>query len=77
MSEHVLEIIRTVSKGRRREGNEERMATAADYQLLIEGKWVDGGAGSYRVMNPATSQVVAEAPEATEADARWAAAAAK
>jgi acyl-CoA reductase-like NAD-dependent aldehyde dehydrogenase len=47
------------------------------YQLLIGGDWVDGGAGSYGVVNPATEAIVDEAPEASASDARSAAAAAR
>jgi acyl-CoA reductase-like NAD-dependent aldehyde dehydrogenase len=47
------------------------------YQLLIGGEWVDGSAGGYEVVNPATEDVVGEAPEASAADAEAAAAAAK
>ena len=46
------------------------------YQLLIGGSWVDGAAGTYPVVNPATEEVVGHAPEATAAQAEDAAAAA-
>lgn len=48
-----------------------------EYQLLIDGQWRAGGAGSYTVMNPATEERVNDAPEASVADARDAAAAAR
>lgn len=48
----------------------------SDYRLLIGGEWVEAGAGVYGVVNPATEQVVAEAPNASVADARAACAAA-
>jgi acyl-CoA reductase-like NAD-dependent aldehyde dehydrogenase len=51
--------------------------TPGAYRQLIGGEWVDGGAGSYGVVNPATEQLVDEAPEASAADARDAAAAAR
>jgi phenylacetaldehyde dehydrogenase len=46
-------------------------------QLLIGGKWVEAGDGTYDIVNPATEQVVAQAPNASADDARAAAAAAK
>jgi len=51
--------------------------TTSPYRLLIGGDWVEGGAGSYGVVNPATEDVVDEAPEASANDARAAAAAAR
>ena len=51
--------------------------TTSPYRLLIGGDWVEGGAGSYGVVNPATEDVVDEAPEASATDARAAAAAAR
>jgi len=54
------------------------MATATtDYRNHIGGEWVAGSAGSYAIVNPATEQVIAEAPEASVADALAAAAAAR
>ena len=47
------------------------------YRLLIGGDWVEGGSGAYDVVNPATEDVVDEAPEASASDAREAAAAAR
>ena len=35
------------------------------YQLRIGGDWVDGEGGSYGIVNPATEEVVAEAPQAS------------
>ena len=54
-------------------------ATVTDkqYRLLIGGEWVEGAGGTYDVVNPATEQVVAPAPEATADDVYAAAAAAK
>jgi acyl-CoA reductase-like NAD-dependent aldehyde dehydrogenase len=46
-------------------------------QLLIGGEWVDGAAGGYDVVNPATEEVVGVAPEASEAQAADAARAAQ
>lgn len=40
-----------------------------EWKLLIGGEWVSGGAGAYSVVNPATEEVVGEAPEATVAQA--------
>jgi phenylacetaldehyde dehydrogenase len=36
----------------------------ADYRLFVGGEWRDGGRGRYEVRNPATEEVVGEAPEA-------------
>lgn len=47
------------------------------YRLLIGGEWVDGDAGTYDIMNPATEEVVGTAPEASVAQAEEAAAAAR
>ena len=35
------------------------------YRLLIGGEWVDGANGTYNIINPATEEVVGEAPEAS------------
>jgi acyl-CoA reductase-like NAD-dependent aldehyde dehydrogenase len=45
--------------------------------LLIGGEWVDGAAGGYEVINPATEAVVGLAPEASADQARAAARAAQ
>lgn len=47
------------------------------YQLLIGGQWVDGDNGTYPIINPATEQIVGEAPECSVAQAEDAAAAAQ
>lgn len=47
------------------------------YRQLIGGEFVEGGKGTYEIINPATEQVVAEAPEASVDDVEAAAAAAK
>ncbi|MBU3702600.1 MAG: aldehyde dehydrogenase family protein, partial [Acidimicrobiia bacterium] len=52
------------------------MATTSDYRQLIGGDWVPGGDGTYDIINPATEQVVAAAPEASSDDVARAAAAA-
>ncbi len=49
---------------------------ASDYKLLIGGEWVEASDGGYDVVNPATEQVVGEAPNASVADAEAACAAA-
>lgn len=49
----------------------------AGYRLLVGGEWIAGSAGSYGVVNPATEQIIGEAPEASVADAEAAAAAAR
>lgn len=46
------------------------------FQLLIGGERVDGEAGAYAIVNPATEAVVGEAPEASTAQVEAAAAAA-
>ena len=46
------------------------------YRLLIGGEWVDGADGTYGIVNPATEEIVGEAPEASAADAEAAAQAA-
>jgi acyl-CoA reductase-like NAD-dependent aldehyde dehydrogenase len=51
-------------------------ATRDETQLLIGGKWVEAGNGTYDVVNPATEQSVGQAPNASVADADAAAAAA-
>src|SRR3954464_12163873 len=35
------------------------------YRLLIGGEWVDGAEGTYGIVNPATEDTFAEAPEAS------------
>lgn len=47
------------------------------YRLLIGGDWVEGSAGTYDVVNPATEEVVGAAPQASVVDALGAAAAAR
>jgi benzaldehyde dehydrogenase (NAD) len=46
-------------------------------QLLIGGKWVAASDGTYDIINPATEEVVGQAPNATASDALAAAEAAK
>jgi acyl-CoA reductase-like NAD-dependent aldehyde dehydrogenase len=54
------------------------MVTATtDYRNHIGGEWIAGSAGTYGIVNPATEEVIAEAPEASVADAEAAAAAAR
>src|SRR5436190_6185530 len=48
-----------------------------DRKLLIGGEWVDGADGGYDVVNPATEETVAVAPEASAAQALDAARAAQ
>ncbi len=50
--------------------------TTSSYRQLIGGEWLPGGEGSYEIINPATEEVVAEAPESSTDDVRAAAAAA-
>ena len=43
--------------------------THDEHHLLIGGKWVDAGGGTYDIVNPATEEVVGQAPNASVADA--------
>jgi acyl-CoA reductase-like NAD-dependent aldehyde dehydrogenase len=56
----------SADSGRRREA-----------QLLVGGKWVAASGGTYEIVNPATEEVIGEAPDATVADALAAAEAAR
>ncbi len=47
------------------------------YRLYIDGAWCDGGAGTFDVLNPATEEVIAKAPNASPADMNRAIAAAR
>jgi acyl-CoA reductase-like NAD-dependent aldehyde dehydrogenase len=47
--------------------------TKDETQLLIGGKWVDAGNGTYDIINPATEQPVGQAPNASTRDAEDAA----
>jgi len=51
--------------------------TGKPYRNLIGGSWLEGGGGSYGIVNPATEEVIDEAPESTAADAEAAAEAAR
>ena len=51
--------------------------TRDETQLLIGGKWVEAGNGTYEIINPATEQLVGQAPNASVEDADAAAAAAR
>jgi acyl-CoA reductase-like NAD-dependent aldehyde dehydrogenase len=51
--------------------------TTTEYRNYIGGEWVAGSAGTYGIVNPATEEIVGEAPEATPADAEAAARAAR
>ncbi len=42
---------------------------SSEYQLIIGGERVAGGDGTYEIINPATEQVVAHAPQATASQA--------
>jgi len=48
-----------------------------NWQLLINGEWVDPAGGAYDVVDPATTEVVGHAPEASVGQAEDAAAAAR
>ena len=50
---------------------------ARTWKLYIDGKWSDAGGGTFDVINPATEEVVASAPNATRADLDRAIAAAR
>src|SRR6478752_1599412 len=49
-------------------------STSTRYRQLIGGEWLEGSDGTYEIVNPATEEVVAEAPEASADDVRQAAA---
>ena len=51
--------------------------TRDETQLLIGGRWADAGDGTYDIINPATEQVVGQAPNASVDDANAAAQAAR
>ncbi|MBF6556464.1 MAG: aldehyde dehydrogenase family protein [Acidimicrobiales bacterium] len=51
--------------------------TRDETQLLIGGKWVEAGNGTYGITNPATETLVGQAPDASMGDAADAAAAAR
>jgi acyl-CoA reductase-like NAD-dependent aldehyde dehydrogenase len=53
------------------------ITTPHENQLLIGGKWVEASDGTYDIINPATEEVVGQAPNASAKDAEEAAAAAK
>jgi len=53
------------------------MASNKDFRQLIGGEWVPGGDGTYDIVNPATEEVVAQAPEASADDVARASAAAR
>jgi len=57
--------------------SESRRPLVRESQLLLGGKWVDASGGRYGIVNPATEDLVGEAPDATTADAEAAAAAAR
>ena len=50
---------------------------ARNWKLYIDGKWTDAGGGTFDVINPATEETVAKAPNATTADLERAIAAAR
>lgn len=52
------------------------MSEDTPYRLLIGGEWVEPGNGTYPIVNPATEELVGNAPNASVADAEAAAAAA-
>jgi acyl-CoA reductase-like NAD-dependent aldehyde dehydrogenase len=54
-------------------GQERAVDPDASYKLRIGDAWVEGGDGSYDVINPATEALVGRAPEASVADAEAAA----
>ena len=70
----------TANTHRSNKGSDPRMTQkvgTGPYRQLIGGEFVDGGKGSYDIVNPATEEVVAQAPEASVDDVEAAAAAAK
>ena len=49
------------------------MADVKNYQMLIDGKWVDAtDGGTFDSVNPANGEVWSRVPEATEEDINWA-----
>ena len=48
-----------------------------EYSLFVGGEWIPGSNGTYPIVNPATEQVLAEAPEASVDDVERAVAAAQ
>src|SRR5262245_33467151 len=50
---------------------------APSSRIYVAGEWVEPAEGRYPVVNPATEQVIGEAPEASAAQAEQAAAAAR
>ncbi len=48
----------------------------APTQLFVGGKWIDGGGGSFDVLNPSTGQVLCQVPKASADDVRAAVSAA-
>ena len=44
--------------------------TRDETKLLIGGRWVEAGDGTYDIINPATEGVVGQAPNASVEDAR-------
>ena len=42
-------------------------ATRDETRLLIGGEWVEAGNGTYDIINPATEEVVGQAPNASVA----------
>jgi acyl-CoA reductase-like NAD-dependent aldehyde dehydrogenase len=53
------------------------MRTSTQSRLLVGGVWAAGDDGGYEIVNPATEEVVGEAPEASASQARAAARAAR
>ena len=63
--------------GNRRKVNMDAPIRRDERLLLIGGKWVEAGGGTYDVINPATEEVVGTAPDATVTQAAAAASAAR
>src|SRR5262245_2624042 len=49
-------------------GRRTLVAIKQRWKLYIDGKWTDGSGGTFDVLNPATEEVVAQAPNGTAAD---------
>ena len=47
----------------------EHLIKKDETQLLIGDRWVDAGDGTYDIVNPATEEVVGQAPNASVASA--------
>jgi betaine-aldehyde dehydrogenase len=47
---------------------DDRLAVDLPHQLLIDGQWIDGSAGTFRDLNPATEELITEIASASASD---------